>query len=444
MSSKKSNTSEQKSVLSFEKLAVLLKNKEYTLATVYCNADGDIYFVEARTPKIQKTFVISIPSKYRMKTNSDADHYKSVIVTKLAGSIENRQLDYITEVKGPLLDCDLLSISSSAMCLCKNNGNTEVYKFGNVSDISEDDEEENMENLTEKDPVEKIIHTAKKIDKKLGDEEKLVIEGEETKDGEVPDEEGDAEAEEVEEQGEIPEGDEEDAEGENQEQIELEFQDENGKPIEEPQEKDASGDTVEPVAEEAVQENETLKKEIEADIAAQKPKDIRRRDNSIPESIEDADISLGIIYYVIEIGLFNKKVSAKTTSTLEDEIINVYDTIDDNEGDIRNAKLDEVIEMAAKLACRAKEEVEKCKREELGLKTQILKLSAVLEHCEKLKAKMATKPEKYTDVKPEVERLYKQTKSTLYDMNVEILRNKDRTDETLAKYQTSLEELLGE
>lgn len=440
MSSKKSGTSEQRSILSFEKLAVLLKNKEYTLATVYCNVDGDIYFVEARTPKIQKTFVISIPSKYKMKTNSNTDHYKSVVVTKLPGSVENRQLDYITEVKGPLLDCDLLSISSSAMCLCKNNGNTEVYKFGNVANLS-DEEEDDIENLTERDPVEKIIHTAKKIDKKLAGDEKLVIEGEESSKEDEEQQDGEYQEAEIPEGEEHPEVSPPGGETPAEEEIELEFQDENGKPFEESQEKDVPGDT-EPILEVAVQ-NETLKKEME-EVAAQKPKDTRRRDNSVPESIEDADISLGIIYYVVEIGLFNKKVSAKTANTLENEIINVYDTIDDNEGDIRNAKLDEVTEMAAKLACKAKEEVEKCKREELGLKTQILKLSSVLDHCEKLKAKMAVKPEKYTDVKPEVERLYKQTKSTLYEMNVEILRNKDRTDETLAKYQTSLEELLGE
>ena len=435
--------SERKATLSFEKLSTLLKSKEYTLATVYCNADGEIYFVEARTPKIQKTFVISIPSKYKMKITADSEHYKSVIITKLSGGIESRQLEYITEVKGPLLDCDLLSISSSAMCLCKNNGSTEVYKFGNIDDQSAEDvgDDDNIENLEEPDPVEKIIHTAKKIDKKLGEEEKLELEGEDKE------ESGDGKEEEEPENGDEILENEGNDEKEEETPIELVFQDADGKPVELEETKEEDKDVKEgEVA--ASPENEELKKEVEE--VSQKPRDDRRRDNSIPECIEDADISLGIIYYVIEIGSFNKKIAqpkpetAKPIGTFEDEIMSVYDTIDDNESDIRNARLDEVTEMAAKLALKAKEEVERCKREELGLKSQILKLSAVLEHCEKLKTKMTVNPEKYTDVKPEIERLYKQTKTTLYDMNVEILRNKDRADETLAKYQTSLEDLLEE
>jgi hypothetical protein len=454
----------KKALLSFGKLAALLGSKGYTLVTVYCSTDGDVHFLEARTPKIQKTFIISIPPKYKMVTTSDTEHYKTVVITKLPGGIESRQMDYIAEVKGPLLDCDLLSISSTMLCLCKNNNDVEVYKFGVVED--EPEEDENLENLEEGDAVQKIIKAAKKIGKKMGskklkipEEVEPVNESEKAEEVEVEGEEPEigAEEHEVEEEVEVDEPEVEEAEEEDTTPIELEFKDENGKSFEGGAEiQIGEEEIVIPGADTLEKDIEKIEKVIEKEdtpLPPRHPKDPRRRDNSIPENIEDVDISLGIIYYSVEIGLFNKKVSKSallqpgtTTSipiTLEEEIMTSYDTIDDNESDIRNVKLDEVIEMAAKLAHKAKEEVEKCRQEELGLKTQILKLSSVLDHCEKLKSKMISKPEKYVDVKPEIERLYKQTKTTLYEMNVEILRNKDRTDEVLAQYQTSLEELLN-
>lgn len=455
----------KKAVLSFAKLSALLGSKGYTLVTIYCSKDGDVHFLEARTPKVQKTFIISIPPKYKMSTTTDTEHYKTVTIAKLPGGIESRQMDYIAEVKGPLLECDLLSISSTMLCLCKNNNDVEVYKFGAAED--EPEEEEDLENLEDADAVQKIIKAAKKIGKKMGSKNlKIPEEVEEP----VHLEKADLEKAEEEEVGEeIGNEEEEVEEGENVEEvvgeeedvmpIELEFEDEDGKPFEGdveiqiPEEEIVTGsDTIEKGLEKIEQ---VIEKVEDTPLPPKQPKDSRRRDNSIPENIEDVDISLGIIYYSVEIGLFNKKVSKtalqhklgsgtiSTPITFEEEIMTTYDTIDDNESDIRNVKLDEVTEMAAKLSHKAKEEVEKCKQEELSLKTQILKLSSVLEHCEKLKSKMISKPEKYTDVKPEIERLYKQTKTTLYEMNVEILRNKDRTDEMLAQYQTSLEELLN-
>lgn len=444
MSNKKKDKS-TKVALSFGKLSALLLNKGCTLASIYCNTNGEIHFIEARTPKIQKTFIISIPSKYKMLVTSDTEHYKTVTISKISGELESRQLDYISEVKGPLLDCDLLSISSEMMCLCKNNTEVEIYKFGSPSEdsVEADDDDENMENLEEQDPVEKIIKSAKRINKKIGDED-LNIPEEVEKDG---GEEGEVEQEDG---GEIePEDGGEEGEGKPEEEepeeevtpVELEFMDEEGKLVDEKEDDLVTPEGDSPSVETEAPMNEELKKEVEEVV--KQPRDPRRRDNSLPENIEDVDISLGIIYYSVEIASFNKKLAKPLQDySFEDEVITAYDTIDDNECDIRNAKLDEVVEMAAKLALKAKDEVEKSRKEELNLKTQILKLSAVLDHCEQLKRKMVVKPEKYVDVKPEIERLYKQTKTTLYEMNVEILRNKDKIDEILVQYQTSLEELL--
>lgn len=444
----------ERASLSFGKLAALLSSKGYILVTIYCGTDGDIYFIETRTPKVQKTFIISIPSKYKMVINSETERYKTVIITKINGGIETRQMEYITEIRGPLLDCDILSISSTLLCLCKNNTEVEIYKFGTTD--SPNEIQSDMENLEENtiDPVENILKTAKKIDKKMNEEDTdgEELEGEE---GEELEEPLNDPLEEKSLEKEILDED------SPEEQIELEFEDENGNPF------DAKKEEVETLMVNEVIIPDVVKKETkdikvhfrsestnlvrensDNHLIRSTPKDERRRDNSVPENIENVDISLGIIYYSIEIGLFNKKISVKASAVsttqlnFEQEVMTVYDTIDDNESSLRAVKLDEIIEMSAKLALKAKEDVEKCTKEELNIKTQILKLSSVLDHCEKMKLKMETKPEQFTDLKPEIERLYKQTKTTLYEMNVEILRNKDRTDEILSQYQTSLEELL--
>lgn len=400
----------EKASLSFGKLATLLSSKGYILVTIYCGTDGNIHFIETRTPKVQKTFIISIPSKYKMVVNSETERYKTVIITKIQGGIETRQIEYITEVKGPLLDCDILSISSTMMCLCKNNTEVEIYKFGVLD--SPNEIQEDMGNLEEDsvDPVESILKTAKKIGKKMGEEdENEEKEGEalETENLEVhPDPDPEVEED-------LPENEETESSP-----IELEFEDENGNPF------DAKKEEVETLMEHETVIPEIVKKETkhirrevissettggEREVIVIKPKDERRRDNSIPENIENVDISLGIIYYSIEIGLFNKKISAKVRIApqkqlnFEEEVMTVYDTIDDNESSLRAVKLDEIIEMSAKLALKAKEDVEKCTKEELNLKTQILKLSSVLDHCEKMRLKMETKPEQFTDLKPEIE-----------------------------------------
>lgn len=463
-----SNKNKSVSVLSFGKLSTLLTSKSYTPVAIYADSEGYVHFLEIRTPKIQKTFFISVPEKYKMPCNDDTERYKTVIISRLTSTVESRQIEYISEVKGPLLDCDLLSISSSLMCSCKNNGDMVLFKFGaDTTGVADVDDADDL--VDDVDPVEKIIKSAKKITKKLGSEKFILPEP----DAEpvVLDPEADAKEPDEDNQAAEPEGDGEDdeeggaEEGEEAEveavvtPIELEFEDENGKPF-------VGGDAqtlleddivipeATKVVEKEIEKIETAIERAGISSSSSPPKDARRKDNSVPDNIEDVDITLGIIYYSIEIGLFNKKVSraqpvhdATTPGPrpvhLEEEITSAYDTIDDNETELRTIKLDEIIEMSAKLTIKAKEEMESCKKEELNLKSQIFKLSSVLDHCEKLRTKTETKPDKFTDIKPELDRLYKQTKTTLYEMNVEILRNKDRADDILNQYQTSLEELLN-
>ena len=162
----------------------------------------------------------------------------------------------------------------------------------------------------------------------------------------------------------------------------------------------------------------------------------------VPENLETLDISLGLIYYSIDIDKFYKKANRKID--IEEDIISTYDIIDENENDLRSEKADNITELCAKLTLKVKEEVEKYRKEENHLKTQILKLSLVLDNAEKLKGKIDSDgTNKFLDSKPEINKLYNQTKTTFHDINLEILRNKDRIDDFLVQYQSALEEMLN-
>ncbi len=490
--------------LSFNKLLTLLENKSYTLVAAYTSLSGgheetrNVVFLEVRTPKVQKTFFIYISPKYYMPCTEETDHYKNTKITEMNNLYSTsdvqtqapevqKNTEYIAEIKGPLLQCDLLSVSSSLLCLYKNNGDSVIFKFGDL----EREEVEDLVDLEEKgDAVDKLVRSAKKITKKMGEvyEEPDLNDSTATNEGAKDDSiigRGDeAKGEDIEEQ--IDEAKEEEGEAKGGASdpesviVELEFKDEKGNVVGEEilvSDEDLSEAKGEAKEEEdilALGDDSTEKKKGEDKIKPDDGKKDKLRihkgkrcDNSLPDNIEDSDITLGIIYYSIDVVSFNKKLSVvpkpnpvaditKADATkieatvkeqfipLEDEIINIYDAIDDNENEARLAKLDEVVELSAKLTIKAKDEIDACKLEELNLKAQILKLSGILDQCEKLRAKVGgSETKKFIETKPEIERLYKQTKITLYEINIEIMRNKDKANEILSRYQTSLEELLN-
>src|SRR4029079_18537350 len=90
--------------LSLTKFLSILAKNEFTPVSLYCLPDK-VGFLEIRTPKTQKTFIISVPEKYRMKIDTDA--YKIIHILYRDDGKDN--LDYIEEIKGPLLTCDLVS-----------------------------------------------------------------------------------------------------------------------------------------------------------------------------------------------------------------------------------------------------------------------------------------------------------------------------------------------
>jgi len=389
-----SSGEEKKILLSVTKLTTLLSNHSYSLISTYCVGE-DVRFVEVRTPRFQKTFVIYIPPKYKMVHD---DAYKRLQITPINASlISSRQLDYLIEVKGPLIDCDLLSISSTILCLYKNNGSIDHYKIGEheIRDVDETVEEDEPEIGS----VEKIISDAAQLMKQLEPEnetENQILDNTEV----------------------LPETD---------TLIELEFEEDENEPTHLMK---SSEDDIQPANLEDVKEKE------ESKISHSKP--LKRMDNPMPPELEDSDIRLGIIYYSVDVGLFYKNAVS-----LEEDIMGVYNTLDDNEDSLRTIKVTEITVLTEKIIQKANEIAEKIKKDETEIKAQLITLSTILDKTEAFEAKMETDRKKFASVKPDIDRIHTQTKTTIYDINVELLRIRDSADDLLHSIQTSLHEILN-
>lgn len=456
-----------KKILSLSKLVDILTSKFYTLVSIYYDLKAEsIVFLEVRTPKVQKTFFVAIPPKYTMKM--DVSNYKKIEISPRSNSLAEKQLEYISEIKGVLVDSDIMAISSSIMCLQKNNGNVVCYGFGAMTVEKEEVSEDEVVN-TEVDTVSRILDDAKKI-KDFVDpvieieeepEEEPEEEIEEDKDGSEKDgkDDGHDNENEVEERKQSDLQEEENVAG-----VELEFDiTPSTKSIVETDLKEISKKIVVPdVQKKKPRVLKNVEEQIEQEIIIlpqPKPESLKQRnDNSVPLDIQDSDLSLGIIYYSLDLDSFYKKINPKVvpmSSTksvslqpasanleLEAEILGVYDAIDDNEGDMRLSKLDEITELALKVVQKSKDSLELFKKEEMNLKSQILKLSTVLDQTDALKVRISKTPDKFTDTKPEIDRLRNQTKTTIHEINIELLKNRDLVEDMLTTTKISLEELL--
>lgn len=431
--------------LSLAKLKGLLAKYSYTLVATYCVGD-DVYFIEARTPKFQKTFIISVPLKYKMVCD---DTHRRLQISPLSDSlVTSNQYMYISELKGPLIDCDLIAISSSTVCVYKNNGNAEYYKMGEQEDEGEEDGE--CEDIG---GVEQLIKNANEIMEKANDadedfeigdddEDKKETDNREEKD---TDEETELTPEDLEQMKLVSPKNAIDA-------IELDFQDDEGGSVE---------DSV-PLMESIVNKNqdeeeEPPKKVVKTKSDRKKSKDKEktsilekliptdiiplkktRKDNSLPPNLEDADIVLGIVYYCKEVGLFYKKAE-----TLEEEIVSAYNVLDDNESDMREGKISEIAELCTNVIQKVKDATSEVKKGEEDLKAQLLTLTTILDQTDALKMRMEKNPKKFIEVKPDIERINTQTKSTIYEINMDLLKSRDAMEDILNSVKTSLEEIIN-
>lgn len=454
--------------LSLSKLLNFLDKYSYLLSTVYCENFDQIRFLECRSPVQQKTFFIHIPSKYIMEADESVKRIHIERTGEADTGVRTRQFKYISDIKGPLLDCDLISISSSNICVYKNSGEAIFYEHINPDEKKKEEEEEEeedeisgLEKQTEKVldkfgkklPKPELRKRKKKVrfeeKKENSDEEETMKEIDESETKENPEEEKD-EPETKEETEEKPKEKEPEAKEEAEEKTEKELEEE---PEEEKVElifEDTEGESIEDVKEFISVDKESLgtkkSKDLTKDLETMKRKinidseiseHFTTHDNTPPPDLENEDIILGIVYFLIDIGPFYSKIQ-----DFEKKIIKVYEQIDDNILDVRKTKFREIKEITTNFLNHGEERLNKINEKEKTLRESLIRLTIILSQTEELKTKIKDNPKKYKEEIVNIDKIYNQTRKTIYELNMDLLRLQDSADELLSNYKESIEELL--
>lgn len=439
--------------LNLEKFISLLEKHKYILVSVYCEKNT-IRFVECRTPKYQKTFVVYLPKKYEMKlpTNSPLKRLN------IAGGNDPpsaRQSKYMTDMKGHLLECDLLSISSDVLCAFHDVGKAECFHM--EENTSEEDEPEETEAPEESDEIKKLESDTTTLLQKVKpgatlpkpkvrerkEQEDVVSENTDEPEPE-DDEEGDDE-EVFPEEDTVDEGEESTLEHIPSEEesgvVELIFEDEDGEPYDEV--KDILNSSSK--AEKSISSlQEKIKKkdaeDFDEDDGDDDEVDISSGDNSLPKELEEAEVTLGIIYVMVTIATFFKKIS---TGAYEEEVIKCYEQLEDNEVDMRKERLASIKILCQKFTQHSEDRMSYLATEESNLKMQLLRLTVVLAQSEQLLNKVELHPEKYgPEIVSETKKIYQHTRDTIHNINTEILKLRDTADELLSNYSSSIKDLM--
>ena len=436
--------------LSFSKFVNLLQKHRYILVTLY--VDGDrVIFAECRTPRQQKTFIVYITERYFLQVSHDQQSYKRVDVTLSDEPPSSRRIQYIAEIKGPLLECDLVSISPENICTYSGGGKAECYSFLNGEEndesISEDEKDEDEIETIEK-SVEKVMKSVdpdaqlpktrrKKRKEKVVTPPPTPHESEDEEEEYIPDEEEikKAEIEDIPEEGEPdlpdqPLKNDATESASEEEEVELVFENEEGEEVDEV--KLLMDD--ETAMEEQLNEIRRKLKDEDEDIDVE---EYDSRNNTIPDGMDESDLTLGIVYVLVPIRLFFKGISEYET-----KIIDCYEQLDDNEVDMRQSRLNKIKEMSSEFLIHAQKRLDKIHEEEESLKGQLLRLTVALSQVDALNEKIKSQPEKYDELPSEIERIYSHTRKAIHELNMELLNLRETADEVLTNYKLSFEDMM--
>ena len=458
--------------LKLSKFTDFVHRYKYIVSGIFCEEDK-VKFIECRTPKYQKTFMVYISPNFLMKCDNNGHSVKQTNIISSEEEASDNQVSFLSEMKGPLLESDILSVSSHGLCMYKNSGKMECYSIKGDEDSESEEESGEGEVAENEDQIALLESETNKIMNKLNPENNLAIpqikikekssslneqpvsdEKEDVKNittfrsnNEVKNPEGYTE-EQIEQRNKLLSASEENNEGkeivkenisnkydeyedktkdngENEEEgeTELVFEDENGNVIEEEVE-------VEDIAKQDNEDGEV--EEIEGEDEG-----ISTGDNSIPEEMEELDINLGIVYVVVPISIFFKKIQ-----TMEKTLLDSYEQLDDNENDIRNNRFKQVKELTEEFLSHGEERLKEILTNEDELKNQLLRLTVILAQTEAMKNEVETN-NKLRGISHEVDRVYNKTRKSIHDINIELLKYRDQADELLTNYFSSIKELIS-
>ncbi len=397
--------------LSYDKFLSLLSKKMYIPVLIYYVQKDDnaqrIIFFEVRLPKTQKSVLIYVPpTKFKMLLPQNSN-IKKIKITKLKNksSLSENSINYLIQSRGPLIEADLTAVSSDGLCYSKLSGENECYFFDSSMvpiEIIEKRKKEKRDMLKE---LEKDVkRVAQKMEVKLKPHKIVEVE---------------KNAEDVEEE----------ENSEENEGVELIFSDEIQKEIEQKE----KGEYVE-VQEESVDfSNDSFSSEEEFSNDENFIKSPYRTNYVFPEEL---DVNMGIVYVTLDINIFYKQVSE-----YEKEALSVYEQLDDNEIDMRISRANDIKKKLGELASVLDAKIKEIELEEKGLKYQLMRLTNILTDAETIRSKSSELKNGVKEVSTDVDRVYNQTRKTVHDLNVELIRRKEDIEEIMTNYEESINDL---
>jgi len=442
--------------LSYSKFLSMLNKHGYITSTVYYTKSGErhrkVEFFECRLPKTQKNILIRVPDRYSMVLPENIN-FKTIEIVKLGsntGLLTERSVSYLLQVRGPLLESDLVVISSEGLCYSKFNGETICYFFS--SNMPKIENKETIEDLNSEDDE------IGKLEKELNETSfKLKKQGikipHKTKILDIPDtdvnpsdkkENPSDKKENPSDKKESPLS--EDVDTEDDEEIFVDDDEENPESVELVFEEDSEEEFIDSDDEEIVDsddeeivdsDDEEIVDSDDEDVIAEGKK-LRNFESSNHITIDELDVNLGVIYVVIDVNILHSKFSI-----YEIEALGVYEQIEDNEKEMIDDRVSEIkkqLDLASKhLELRIKEIF----LDERSMKYQLLRLTGILQDAENMKIKTSSKKSNMiTDpIIVEIDRVYNKTKKTVHELNVSILRQRDEIEDLLINYEESLKEL---
>lgn len=154
-------------------------------------------------------------------------------------------------------------------------------------------------------------------------------------------------------------------------------------------------------------------------------------DNSPPEEIETTSIVIGIVYVAVDLRDFLRAIG----KDLEEKLIEVYQTIDQNEVEIRERRLTEILTVAKDFIQKAPEKLLAFEEKEQSINDKLFKLNELYDSLEEESEKAKGKETIQSDIR----KVKEQIRQTIGNMNMQILRIKDNADELLDDWKFSVD-----
>lgn len=452
----------KKIILSFKKLKNLLEKNNYFLESVYCEKEF-VRFLSCKSPKYQKPFFIYVSEKYSLKNADDVEKHNIKISQDTPSQ---HHIEFISHMKGELLECDLVLMSCNDIFLYFDNGDFKYY-------LITDDSSSRKKKEKSKSTISSLIDKSNKILKKIESDEEP-IEDEPSNSDSSDSKKEDSSLEEIsgEESPEEEKSEDSKKSKEPSKEKNLEKKSEKESPvekdlskkdptksqklIEEPPIEDERSEILSKESPEEVElvfENE--KGEVMDDVkmfldegeedpssknSSKKKSSKKSSDNDSKNEtvcIQEIEIDLGIILICVTISNFFKKIQ-----NYESELVEQYSQLDENEIENRNRKLKQINELCSKFLEVSKDRVAQKTKKEKKLKNELIIAISVMVKILELKKKVEENPSKYQQDIAKVNDIYEQTKNTIRDLNIEILKVKDDINELLSNYCITLQESL--